>query len=388
MTLAPPDGESVVSLLVGWSRDAESVPLSQLVSAEAFFPNARKVQTAGELDVTYESAGLWGEANFAEPVRWWRRPFHRNDWRRWRLWAIRRGPVLLMAILVNAPEPDLEREALVTLMLRTVVFSHPPADPPRVFTDRVLELSRSRFPLLTCEAEEDFQLRLGESQVNLFNFYRSYVAAPERFEEIMLPALTTVVQVQGWGPEQSDPALEAVRTRILPMLYPAHVWEERFPSFVGQPWVGGLAVLYVVDESRAYWYIRAELLQRWSLTCDELHELALGNLDAYFEQHPMELTVAQGDDGPTLMMPARADSYNAARFLSPSFRDKVADLLGATFAVGLPGRDFFVAVGLTSGEVVEHVRVRVQDDFAQVDHPLSERLLLVSPDGVSEFAET
>jgi hypothetical protein len=66
----------------------------------------------------------------------------------------------------------------------------------------------------------------------------------------------------------------------------------------------------------------------------------------------------------------------------------VADLLGATFAVGLPGRDFFVAVGLTSGEVVEHVRVRVQDDFAQVDHPLSERLLLVSPDGVSEFAET
>ena len=94
----------------------------------------------------------------------------------------------------------------------------------------------------------------------------------------MLPALTTVVQIQGWGSEQSDPPLESVRERIMPMLYPEEVWQERFANFVGQPWIGGLAVLYVVDESHAYWYVRQQLLEQWGIGLEELHSIALTNL--------------------------------------------------------------------------------------------------------------
>ncbi len=60
-------------------------------------------------------------------------------------------------------------------------------------------------------------------------------------------------------------------------------------------------------------------------------------------------------------------------------------LLMLSFAVGVPGRDFCAAVSLDCKETVAHVRRRVLEDYAQMDHPLSERMLLVSADGVSEF---
>ena len=64
------------------------------------------------------------------------------------------------------------------------------------------------------------------------------------------------------------------------MLYPEDVWRRSFPNFVGNTWIGDLMVLYVVDEQHAYWYIRDDMLDRWKIGRDELHDLALVNLDA------------------------------------------------------------------------------------------------------------
>jgi hypothetical protein len=239
--------------------------------------------------------------------------------------------------------------------------------------------------LLDCQPEADFQLRLGDSRINLFNFYRSYLNAPDQFESIVLPALTTVVQVQEWGSHQTQPELDMVRDRIMPMLYPIEVWKERFPQFAGIPWVGGLAVLFVVDERQAYWYVREDLRDKWELDDDGLHELALANLERYFEERPMEFTLAGSEDGPRLLVPSRPDAYNSARLLSPKFHTRLRDVLGPLFAVGVPSRDFLVAINLDSAEAVDQVRRKVEDDYAQMDHPLSDKLLLVTRDGVAEF---
>ncbi len=384
-TLASPDGESVLTLRAAWSQDTEEVPLERLISPDSVFLRNRAVRDAAAIRGDFESLSLEGEAQLERRPPWWKRPFARSQWRRWRLWGLRQGPVVLMGHLVHSAAPDHEMESIAALILRTLQFTPNPADPPNVFAERVLALAKNKFPLLDCEAGEGFQLKLGESNVNLFNFYRSYIKVPEKFEEIILPALTTVVQIQGWGSEQSDPPLESVRERVMPMLYPEEVWQERFPNFVGQSWIAGLAVLYVVDESHAYWYVRQELLEQWRVELDDLHEIALANLDSYFENKPMEMAVAGGDDGPTMVMPTQPDSYNAVRILSESFRTKMREVIGSTFAIGLPSRDFFVAVNLDSEEMLAHVRQRVRDDHDEMDHPLSEELLLISPDGVSAF---
>ncbi len=63
------------------------------------------------------------------------------------------------------------------------------------------------------------------------------------------------------------------------------------------------------------------------------------------------------------------------------------DELGAQLAVGVPSRDFLVAVSMEGSETLGEIRRKVEDDFSRMDHPLSPRLLLISADGVSEFPE-
>ncbi len=263
--------------------------------------------------------------------------------------------------------------------------SAPHAVSPEAFADRVVALARDRFPLLECQQEEDFCLRLGSSQVNLHNFYRTYQKTPERFEEIVLPALTAAVRVQEWGEAQAEPPLDDVADRIMPMLYPEDAWQESFESFVSAPWVGGLVIAYVVDDADTYWYVGRSLLERWEISEEELHERALRNLDLYFEEKPMEYMVAGEEDDPSLLMPGRADAYNSVRLLSERFHVKLRGLFGPQCVVGIPNRDFLIAVSLSCGETLEQIRDKVRDDHATMDHALCERLLLVSADGVSEY---
>ena len=86
-------------------------------------------------------------------------------------------------------------------------------------------------------------------------------------------------------------------------------------------------------------------------------------------------------------MPTGPDAYNNVRLLNEPFHEKMQSLLGGQFAVGIPNRDFFVAVSLESKETVRHVRNRVLEDYETMDHPLTTRLLLVSRDGISEYIE-
>ncbi len=39
-----------------------------------------------------------------------------------------------------------------------------------------------------------------------------------------------------------------------------------------------------------------------------------------------------------------------------------------------------------SDETIENVRKKVEDDYQNMDHPLSARMLLVTHDGVTEYA--
>ena len=385
--LSAGDGAATLTLHCFLVSDWKDRDLESAIHLGRLFAKRRNVRAMKSLNVPYESVGFEGEAIVSRGTRWWTRLWGMRPWRHWRLWAVRQDAVCLVAIYLQSRQRDPEGETIARMILNTLQMADHPADPPTVFAHRALELARKKFPLLTCQLSEDFQLQLGESRVNLFNFYRSYVNEPDRFDDIMLPALTTVVQVQEWGEAQTDPPLKQVQQRILPMLYPESVWRECFPNFVARPWVADLMILYVVDESQAYWYIRDDLLQSWNLSRDELHNLAMENLAAYFEKEPVEFMLSGEDHGPKLLIPSRPDAYNTSRLLCEPFYFRLRELLGREFAVGIPNRDFFVAVSLDSDSMVEQIRRKVETDYHQMDHPLSDRLLLVSADGISEYLQ-
>ena len=383
--LTAPDGGGLLSLSCFWRETPQAGEIEKMLDLDRLFPCRKNVQEIKSAATAATCVGYQGQALIGGDTPWWRRIFKKKQWRHWRIWCLRQNSVSVLALYLQSGPLDHEAETVAGMIVNSIEFNESPACPPDIFAQRVIELARSKFPLLECESSSEFQIRLGESKVNLLNFYRSYVSSPQEFDSIVLPALATVVQVQGWGKSQTEPELEAVRERIMPMLYPEEVWHERFPNFVGMPWVGGLVVLYVIDESKAYWYIRDDLIETWNLSPDELHQIAIENLNRYFEDQPMEFTVAGPEEGPRLLVPARQDAYNTSRLLSESFHEKLRGVLGGEFAVGTPSRDFFVAISLDSLETVEHVRKKVEDDFQNMDHPLSARMLLVTHDGVAEY---
>ena len=113
---------------------------------------------------------------------------------------------------------------------------------------------------------------------------------------------------------------------------------------------------------------------------------AIENLQEYFLKQPMEMAVAANEDEtPSMLMPATADSYNSSRLLSHAFQGKLREFVGGDLVIGVPGRDFFVAVSMKADVMIDHIRERVREDYVHTDHPLTDRLLLISADGVSEL---
>jgi len=387
-SFSAPSAAGILTISSFWLEDCES-KVGKVIDLDRLFPQRRGVRSLQPADIGQEIVGYEGESPLS-PGRWWQKLLHRSVWRKWRVWCIRHGDVYVLALYLQNGDYDREAETLSSMILGTLAFSPQPVCPPEVFARRVLELARRNFPELPCEPVADFQLMLGKSELNLFNLYRSYLNSPGQFEEILLPALTTMVEMQERGRQQLNPAFDDVRERIMPMLYPQDIWNERFPNFIGEPWVGGLVILYVVDEPEAYWYIRQDLLDHWGLSTDDLHDLALQNLDRYFELQPMEFTLAgnltEDDTGARLLVPIRPDAYNTVHLLSPDFRNQVRETMGPEYIVGAPTRDFFVAVSLELPDAVEHVRRKVEEDFRQMDYPLTEQLLFVTHDGVTEYA--
>lgn len=383
--LTSSDGVNTLTLHCIWFEDGPRRLDAESLSLEEIFPIRRKVTPIESLNIAYDSIGLHGEAVLGPDTPWWKRAVTRNEWRQWRVWAIRSQSLCVLAISLQAAEFDAEADTLVRLMLESLEFSDPLADPPSLFANKVLGVAQSRFPDYDVQLDDRLQLRLGDSIINLFNLYRSYAPDPERFDEIVEPALNTLVEVQNWGSERLSPPLDDVRGRIMPMLYPETVWQEHFGEFAAQPWVAGLVIMYVVDEDESYWYIRRDLVEQWSISMDDVHEYSLQNLDGYFEQNSMEFMLTGDPEGPRLLLPHRADTYNTARLLSGAFHSSMQEILGREFIVGVPNRDFFVAVSLHSDDMIDEIRRKVADDFDRMDHPLSNRLLLVSSDGVSEY---
>ncbi|NLF73521.1 MAG: DUF1444 family protein [Candidatus Anammoximicrobium sp.] len=366
-----------VQLVREAGMSAAEVDLASLLTHRAGL--ARPAQ----LDLPYEHTGLEGPASqfagFCGGAK-------EDRWRWTQVWLIRHESLLLSVLFCQAGERDPERETLGRLILASLRLAATPADPADVFTERFIAEARRQYPERRIEQTDVLSVRFGDAQLGLSNFYRQYIAAPERFADLANQVLQRAEQLQSISLQRLNPTLDAVRERIMPMLYPQAPWQGQFPQHVGEPWVGGLAILYVVDQPDTYWYIRQELLEKWKLSPEQLHELALSNLTVYWQVTPMHLHVAAGERGPSMVLPAKHDTYNAVRFLCPDFRDQLRGLFDRDFVIGLPSRDFFAATTAQSREHLQHFQQQVRSDYATSDHPLSDRLLQVTADGVSAYA--
>ena len=119
---------------------------------------------------------------------------------------------------------------------------------------------------------------------------------------------------------------------------------------------------------------------RWHIDAKRCTSWRWSILDRYFDRQQMEYVMGREDGGSMLLMPKRPDAYNSSRILeSPNSVRAPRTELGAELAVGVPSRDFIVAVSMGQAEALSEIRRKVEDDFNRMDHPLSPRLLLSAP---------
>ena len=377
-----------MALYTAWVDPESTVEPAPTFSVSTLFPAVRKSCQGKTLQIDTANRSWFGSSRRRGSENWWQRLRRRSY--EWRPWILEHENVMVVVSLQSVPGTALEAETIEMCesILESIRFAPVPAMPPEPFRQEVMQLARKHFPLLDVQPKGRFALELQGSEINLSNFYRSYLQQPEKLAQVILPGLTSVVRLQEWGPDQVMPPFEEVEDRIMPMLYPDEDAAETLKDFVQLPWIGGLTQVFVIDEDDTYRFVHGTMLQQWDMSMESLQELAMDNLEGYAADHPMQVNLIGNESDPQMLVPVNPDPYNSARILGHTFHQRLRELFGPEVIVGVPNRDFFVAVSLNHPKLVNHVRDRVAQDYHSMHHPLTQRLLVISGDGVSEYCET
>ncbi|MFK7821096.1 MAG: DUF1444 family protein [Planctomycetaceae bacterium] len=389
LEICPPNSQLRVRIDAFW-HSAKNVAPVEFLDPSTIFTNGFALRKLAPLRIPQAASyGIEGSVVVTEGLTLFQRLFWPGRKRKCQAWAIRYKSVCLICSVEQLSETSLSKELLdeVREVLASIRFTTFPVAPPEAFAVCLLRRVRRKFDS-PANRIGGLKLAVGNARINLLSFYRKYQQSPESLDAITQSVLATIERLLNWNAESMDEDFELVQDRIMPMLVPEAVWQDSLREFASEPWIAGLRIVYVVDENDAYWYVREGLLDVWNLSRTELHKLALSNLADYFERRSIDITAVDGTNGPNLLMPVNADAYNSVQLLNQPFHRKLQQILGPEFAIGIPNRDFFVAVSLKNSEVLERVRGKVADDFRTMDHPLTDRILIVSTDGVSEYCDS
>lgn len=252
------------------------------------------------------------------------------------------------------------------------------------FSQQVIEIVRSRFPLVKiARAEQSFSIRINGRTASLENLYRMYQLAPSELRRHVERWAVELLRDSEGTPDRFA-SFEEIKDRLMPMVVSAELAELRRANIITQPLVEGLAITYVLDGDRTIAYLPTEVLEKWSMAIDDLHDLALSNLVA--RSQAIQAHAAQDEDGTVnLILFQTLDGFDATRILLPTLHEKLRDLLGSPFAAAIPNRDILLCFK-ADAETVDRLKAQVGQDYRTMPHQVTDKLFLVTADGIAPYA--
>lgn len=252
------------------------------------------------------------------------------------------------------------------------------------FAQNVIDMVRSRFPLVRiARAEQSFSIRLNGRTASLENLYRMFQLSPDELKRHVERWAVELLRDSEGTPDRFA-SFDEVKDRLMPMVVSAELAELRQANIVIQPLVEGLAVTYVLDGDRTIAYLPNDVPTRWGKSIEELHDLAIENLVRHSQS--IQAHAAQDEDGSVnLVLFQTLDGYDATRLLLPSLHDKLRELLGTPFAAAIPNRDILLCFRST-GDTLGRIRDQVRQDYQTMPHQVTDRIFLVTPDGIAPFS--
>jgi hypothetical protein len=258
------------------------------------------------------------------------------------------------------------------------------ADPSRErFANEVIDLVGRRFPLVKiARAEQPFSMSVNGNVASLENLYRIANLRPQDTQRQVARWIVELLRAAEGAPDL-DGSFELLKHRILPMVVPDN--GDRHRLAVCQPLIDGLAVAYGLDNDRTIAYVTTPRLHKWGVDIEALHETAMDNLLQRSET--INASAAQNDSGDIyLIIFQTLDGYDASRILLPNLHEKLREHLGSPFAAAIPNRDILLCFR-NDEDTVEKLRPQIHSAFHQMPHDLTDRLMLITADGIAPRGE-
>ncbi len=250
---------------------------------------------------------------------------------------------------------------------------------PEAFGERVAKILLRHYPQ-SVVLMGPLDIKLNGKHLGLENLYRMVLHEPDRGIEIVENYLDRLIEADADCPHEVP--LSIAKPRIMPRVQPVtifrHVDEERVAHI---PFVNDTVIVFVQDLPQMMLSITVEQMRGWGLDLDELDDIARANLEAFATD--LEPTFVDSPEGGRAAIFARQDGYDAARLLFGSLHLELASELRGDFYVAIPARDTFLALTFDPHEFVERMRERVRNEFKRMPYPITDRLFVVTRDGVA-----
>lgn len=281
---------------------------------------------------------------------------------------------------VGAAQEQIEREHAI---VRSIEVLRPPEPPDDLVDLAIAKLNVAR-PDWEVKRTAPLELTVndGDLQISLENLVRSIAQNPRLADEAMDGWVRQVIETHEYAEEHDHgpPDLDAVRDALRPLLKPRTFLGDapEGVSFVAGDFVlEDLVVVYVIDRENAMVPVQRSWLQAWELDRKTLAEIALANLARSGRQLDVQAA------GPTrekimFLTLSTGDGYDATRVIQPGIYELFSDLLGKSFLIGIPNRDFLIAFRDEEPDMVRHFRQQIAEQAVSMPWPLTPIVLRMS----------
>lgn len=254
------------------------------------------------------------------------------------------------------------------------------------FVENVMQIVRERFPLVKIARSEvrSFSLRINGNVAPLENLYRLIKLNPDDMRRHVERWMVELLRA-GEGTPDRDSTFDEIRERILPVIVNRQNTEVAIDAMLTHPFLDELRIAYAIDHDRTMAYVSQKQFDQWNVDPDDLHQVAMDNLVT--RSDAIQAHAAQDEDGSVnLVLFQTMDGYDASRILLPNLHDRLRDHLGSPFAAGIPNRDILICCR-DEEDLLNRVRPQIKSDYHAMPHQISQKLLLVTPDGIAPYTE-
>lgn len=163
-----------------------------------------------------------------------------------------------------------------------------------------------------------------------------------------------------------------LRERLYPMLMdPVQIQSKGEGQMLNGPLTEGLIVIYAIEEPNdKVRYVTYQDLRDWGISHTTVHVTAVKNLDRLTEgKRVTKLDRPEG--GRPMLIWNLEDGYDAARILLPERLSEFAEAVPGRLVLGVPHRNWLVAIGDADPEMVSMVQKKVQQEHRGAAFPVS-----------------